>query len=930
MRLRLLLTIIILLAALLPGHGNERYYRNIGEMGDFGSLTINAIHKDSTGFVWMAADPGILRTDGVHTRLIPLPGAAHPLHVTSFASLPGHRLAVGTRTGLHFINQLGHLEPQPPGSSTIEVTSLLHLAADTLLVGTTQGLKLFDSTGRELRQPRYIPHPSQPFNPETHIISLALDPAGRYIATTPSHTFRQAPGGRDFELFATDNLPLDAPVSLTILGNQLWMARMASGLWVLDLSTGTTHEVHIDNPVVTSVTAANGTVYVGTDGGGVILLDPATETIRERIVHQPNRLGALASNQVYSIMVDSHGLLWVGYYQHGADYSLNSSGLFETYNDPRWFNSHGMGVRTITITPRYTAVGTRQGLIIHHPQSRPDTLRRPRLASDIVIAVREIGNQLYIGTYGGGMSVYDPTRRQLSPFAPERPMPFTRGHIFAITPDNDNGDIWIGTSDGLFRYTPDGRLRQHFTSTNSILPPGNVYEITFDSRRRGWVCTENGIVIYDPITGTLRADILPPSFPRQEKIRIVYEDSHHRLYLAPEKGRVKITDPDFSRLDSLDYPALSEADIKALTEDPRGNIWITTNRGIMRWNRRDEMLKFGLADGLPSMQFIQCTPAHDDQGNLWFGNSSGLIKLDTRNDPTNSSTTHPLLPTDITAGGNDNTHCVDNIHVIDTTHFAITLDRHCTAVNISFSPFTYTTPDAVTYEYSIDNGPWTPIPYTLTATIYNTFTTHRFTIRVRPEGNTHNITTIDITMPRSIAMKLIMALGIVALLLVVYIIYVWLRVLSHRYRDKNRETLDDTSAADATTSDRPGKYRSNPLNTADSHRIIATLDTIMERQRLYTDPNLTIGQLATLAGISSHKLSQVFSQHLNMKFYDYVNRFRVNEFKRIASNGGASRYTLTAMAEKAGFSSRATFFRHFKEIEGISPGEYLRRLTDNP
>jgi AraC-like DNA-binding protein len=66
---------------------------------------------------------------------------------------------------------------------------------------------------------------------------------------------------------------------------------------------------------------------------------------------------------------------------------------------------------------------------------------------------------------------------------------------------------------------------------------------------------------------------------------------------------------------------------------------------------------------------------------------------------------------------------------------------------------------------------------------------------------------------------------------------------------------------------------------------------------------------------------------MNMSFYDYINRYRVDEFKSVVAIHGVDSLTLSALAEKAGFSSRATFFRHFKEIEGITPGEYIKDLT---
>ena len=60
-------------------------------------------------------------------------------------------------------------------------------------------------------------------------------------------------------------------------------------------------------------------------------------------------------------------------------------------------------------------------------------------------------------------------------------------------------------------------------------------------------------------------------------------------------------------------------------------------------------------------------------------------------------------------------------------------------------------------------------------------------------------------------------------------------------------------------------------------------------------------------------------------YYDYVNEYRVNEFKRVAAEVDVSKYTLTALSQMCGFSSRATFFRHFKAVTGITPAEYLKR-----
>ena len=80
-------------------------------------------------------------------------------------------------------------------------------------------------------------------------------------------------------------------------------------------------------------------------------------------------------------------------------------------------------------------------------------------------------------------------------------MPFSNGHIFCIKQDREK-NLWIGTSLGIFCYK-DGRQIAHYTSANSKLPEGNVYEIYFDSTHKGWICTENGMCIWDPSASTL-------------------------------------------------------------------------------------------------------------------------------------------------------------------------------------------------------------------------------------------------------------------------------------------------------------------------------------------------------------------------------------------------------------------------------------------
>lgn len=100
----------------------------------------------------------------------------------------------------------------------------------------------------------------------------------------------------------------------------------------------------------------------------------------------------------------------------------------------------------------------------------------------------------------------------------------------------------------------------------------------------------------------------------------------------------------------------------------------------------------------------------------------------------------------------------------------------------------------------------------------------------------------------------------------------------------------------------------------------------MHREKAYTNPDLKVADLAAMIGTSAHTLSYLFNQHLNRNYYDYVNDYRIAEFKHLIAEDEYSKYTLSALAELCGFSSRASFFRYFKKATGITPSEYIRSI----
>ncbi|MFY0598568.1 MAG: AraC family transcriptional regulator [Cyclobacteriaceae bacterium] len=109
-------------------------------------------------------------------------------------------------------------------------------------------------------------------------------------------------------------------------------------------------------------------------------------------------------------------------------------------------------------------------------------------------------------------------------------------------------------------------------------------------------------------------------------------------------------------------------------------------------------------------------------------------------------------------------------------------------------------------------------------------------------------------------------------------------------------------------------------------QVVEKVKTIMSEKRPYLDPNLKIYELARLTDSPPHVLSSQINQELNMNFYEFVNQYRVDEFKKRIVSEDYAHLTLLAIAYDVGFNSKASLNRVFKKQVGLTPSQYLNEL----
>ncbi|MCP9767223.1 AraC family transcriptional regulator [Lacihabitans sp. LS3-19] len=120
------------------------------------------------------------------------------------------------------------------------------------------------------------------------------------------------------------------------------------------------------------------------------------------------------------------------------------------------------------------------------------------------------------------------------------------------------------------------------------------------------------------------------------------------------------------------------------------------------------------------------------------------------------------------------------------------------------------------------------------------------------------------------------------------------------------------------------KYAKSGLNEDVSKKLHLQLTTLMETERLFTEPDLNLTDLATRLDIHPNYLSQVINEIEGVNFYDYINTLRIEEFKRLVALPENQKFTFLAMAYDCGFNSKSAFNRFFKKSTGLSPSEYLK------
>jgi len=107
------------------------------------------------------------------------------------------------------------------------------------------------------------------------------------------------------------------------------------------------------------------------------------------------------------------------------------------------------------------------------------------------------------------------------------------------------------------------------------------------------------------------------------------------------------------------------------------------------------------------------------------------------------------------------------------------------------------------------------------------------------------------------------------------------------------------------------------------------LQELMNKEKPYLNPELTLSELANLLNTSRTQLSNVINQLHEINFYKFINQYRVEEVKKIMLAPENENLKLISIAYDAGFNSKASFNRIFKQMTGMTPSEYFFKIKNS-
>jgi len=171
----------------------------------------------------------------------------------------------------------------------------------------------------------------------------------------------------------------------------------------------------------------------------------------------------------------------------------------------------------------------------------------------------------------------------------------------------------------------------------------------------------------------------------------------------------------------------------------------------------------------------------------------------------------------------------------------------------------------------------------------------------------------------------------------IYNIFIVSFLLYYKEKIRKLETFDKQIPTHKEIITHPNEYKINVIykyvETEDEEKstkknilLFEKIKVIIQDEGNFKNVDFSISKLSSMMNINNAYLAKAIKTSGNVNYIYYINKCRVDYTKKLLSESDINKVTLMHIYTEAGFSSQSTFNRVFKQIEGITPSEYLKNI----
>jgi ligand-binding sensor domain-containing protein/signal transduction histidine kinase len=629
------------------------------------STGIMTVYQTRNGFIWMGTANGLVRYDGRHIRLFSHSPAIEDTisqdRIFSLFEDDQQRLWIGTRRGLNVLDlrtdKIQRIAmPAEVHTKQQVVYGITQATKGRLWVATSAGLMLFDPANKQFTMWQPEASVRADFVGEVRAI-LRDKSAGIWIgqASTIAHINAD---GQLLEHFKStqhhdsknlqDSLTLVRSLAFDNQG-QLWVG-LTGGLrmWKIHQQPALAVSLPASLKVPVATVAAilqdheqSMWLAMGEDHG--LLRWRADQKTLEKFVNRPSVNSSLSGDTITSLMQDASGGLWVGTSDYGANLVDLKGRGFTTYlnipGDERSL-SHRLVTAVIPDQADYVWLGTLGGGLnrLHLPSGDTQRFSKDQVGVDYIrVLMTDQKKQLWVG--GEKLQIFDPKIQRSRDVLVDKNFPV--GARFTSLVQNQRGDVWAGSSVGLYRIRVDGSVEVFRAEANRAgrFNDDAIDSLLIDRLQRLWVGSKGGLYLYNEEDNQFQAIGKPTTLlPTPDKLGVtaLRQDQQGRIWAATVLGGLLEVRPVSDRNSPVTWELISWADtpnipndvIEAMQDADDGEIWMSSERGLMRVRTQNKQGRnfpsFGRFDG--AFNFAAAA-ARTSNGGILFG-GVGLAYFD--------------------------------------------------------------------------------------------------------------------------------------------------------------------------------------------------------------------------------------------------------------------------------------------------------------